>query len=179
MQARSRAPALPKTLTKQGFSHTHGLRVVPKRRSWVPSGAVGATPLWQAPVRQAGHAGFDPGHPLYQILSDLSCIPTRRQRRTASPGVPTQKGPRISGRSMANRARRGLVPASVRTPRRSVVLRQPTDRVGPRRRTGSERPAPERRIHRTVKDVAVDAATSGNDLARADDPPTIPNKRRA
>jgi len=67
MPVRSRAPAPPKTLTQQGFSPAHGLRVLPKRRLLVPRGAVCTTPPRQAPARQAGHAGSVPGQPPYRF----------------------------------------------------------------------------------------------------------------
>ena len=57
MPVRSRAPAPPKTLAQQGFSRGRGLRVLPKRRSRVPSESVCTTPPRQGPARQAGHAG--------------------------------------------------------------------------------------------------------------------------
>jgi hypothetical protein len=48
------------TLVQQGFSRAHGLRVLLKRRSWVPSGSACTAPLGQGPARQAGHAGSIP-----------------------------------------------------------------------------------------------------------------------
>jgi hypothetical protein len=59
-------PLHRKTLTQQGFSRAHGLRVLLKRRSCVPSGPVCTTPEplpRPGSLRQAGHARSIPCPP--------------------------------------------------------------------------------------------------------------------
>jgi len=59
-------PLHRKTLTQQGFSRAHGRRVLLKRRSWVPSGAVCTMPVPRRHPREhpsSWPCRFDPGHP--------------------------------------------------------------------------------------------------------------------
>jgi hypothetical protein len=91
MPVRSRSPAPPKTLTRQGFSRAHGLRVLLKHRSCVPSGAVVprrhdrdhpgklAMPVRSgapAPPKTLAQQGFSRANGLRMLLKRRPCVPS-------------------------------------------------------------------------------------------------------